>query len=262
MTEPVEVGSGDELVESELTLDRLVGGWHLFQLQKGHRFSTDDMITAWAGVRARPGAVRVLDLGAGIGSAGLQALWHLGEAARLTQVEAQAISHQLARRSIRHNGLQARVRSILGDLRDEQLGLDESGYDLVLGTPPYLPAGTGVCSPYPQRAGARMELRGNIFDYCRAAVRYLAPDGCFSFCHAGGDPRPRQAVEEVGLSIHQRIDVIFRSGKPPTIRVFVCGRERRTEAVETLVIRNAEGRWTGAYQALREDFAGVGTEGS
>ena len=29
------------------SLDQLTGEWSVFQLKKGHRFSTDDVVTAW-----------------------------------------------------------------------------------------------------------------------------------------------------------------------------------------------------------------------
>ena len=69
------------------TLDRLSGDWWIFQLRRGHRYATDDVLTAWAAVTARPEAKRVLDLGAGVGSVGLMALRVLAPDARLTSVE-------------------------------------------------------------------------------------------------------------------------------------------------------------------------------
>ena len=60
------------------TLDLLAGDWGIFQLRGGHRYSTDDLPTAWTAARARPSARRLLDLGSGIGSVGLVTLWRLG----------------------------------------------------------------------------------------------------------------------------------------------------------------------------------------
>ena len=59
------------------TLDRLAGDWWIFQLERGHRYATDDLAVAWAGLRARPDARRVLELGAGTGSVGLLTLMGL-----------------------------------------------------------------------------------------------------------------------------------------------------------------------------------------
>jgi tRNA1(Val) A37 N6-methylase TrmN6 len=58
--------------------DSLAGGWRIYQLRRGHRFSADDLLTAWAAVEARPEARTLLDLGAGIGSVGLVSLAKAG----------------------------------------------------------------------------------------------------------------------------------------------------------------------------------------
>ena len=67
-----------------VTLDPLAGDWKLFQLKRGHRFSTDDLLVAWCAQQARPGAQRLLDIGAGIGSVGLMTLAGMPEDAHLT----------------------------------------------------------------------------------------------------------------------------------------------------------------------------------
>src|SRR5262249_4009959 len=84
------------LTANDVTLDTLAGDWRIFQLRSGHRFSADDLLTAWAAVHAKSEARRLLDLGAGLGSVGLLALWRLSATAHLTMVEVQAISHALA----------------------------------------------------------------------------------------------------------------------------------------------------------------------
>ena len=100
-----------------LTDDLLCGDWRILQLRRGHRFSTDDVLTAWTAADLRPDARRLLDLGAGIGSVGLQTLWRMGPQARLWMVEVQEVSHQLARRTVERNGLGDRVVARHSDLR-------------------------------------------------------------------------------------------------------------------------------------------------
>lgn len=164
--------------EGELaTCDRLAGDWRIWQLRRGHRFSADDMLTAWLAADVAPGARRLLDLGAGIGSVGLMTLWRMDPAAHLTMVEAQEVSHQLARRTIVTNGLETRVEARHGDLRDPGVVPEADAFDLVTGSPPYIPLGKGVVSPVAQRAACRMELRGSILDYAQTAARAVRPDG-------------------------------------------------------------------------------------
>lgn len=124
--------------QSGETLSYLLGDWRLLQLERGHRWSVDDMVTAMvalqeaeiaatAGARVR----RTLDLGCGIGSVLLMVGWglrraemeacrqellksgtdkHWSDAELLRDfdvsafgVEAQEISAALARRSVAYN---------------------------------------------------------------------------------------------------------------------------------------------------------------
>lgn len=242
----------------DVTCDRLAGDWRIWQLKRGHRFSADDMLTAWMAAGLAPGAGELLDLGAGIGSVGLMTLWRMAPEARLTMVEAQDVSHHLARRTIETNALGARVSARHGDLRDPASVPEAAHFDLVTGSPPYIPLGKGVVSPVPQRAACRMELRGTIADYAVTAARAMKPDGWFVACFAAGDPRAEAAFPAAGLHLHVRQDVVFRAGQPPMI-VLLAGRhvpgplDRR----DPLVIRDPFGEWTDAYLDVREAMGTV-----
>src|SRR5688572_17481994 len=120
------------------TLDAISGHFRLFQLEGGHRFSTDDILTAWYGTSWAPSAQRVLDLGSGIGTVGMIAAWRL-PGARFVTIEAQADSVRLARKSARYNGLDDRYAIREGDFRDPSLLGEDERFDLVLGSPPYFP---------------------------------------------------------------------------------------------------------------------------
>jgi tRNA1(Val) A37 N6-methylase TrmN6 len=234
----------------DITLDILAGDWRVFQLRRGHRFSADDLLTAWAAVRAQPRARRLLDLGAGIGSIGLLALWKLPSEGDLTMVEVQALSHALAGRTVAHNGLGDRVTLYLMDLRHWPGG----NFDLVTACPPYLPLARGVRSQHAQKAAARFELYGNIFDYCRAAARSLADTGVFCFCHAADDLRPEQAIATSGLPLVHRQPVHFRATLPPRIALFTCAWRGAREDPPPLLIRDQQGRWTADYLSIREEM--------
>src|SRR6266571_1602688 len=106
---PVPPGaiSGLPAAEPGETLDAISGHFRIFQLEKGHRFSTDDVLTAWYGTSWCPSARTALDLGSGIGSVGMIAAWRL-PGARFVTVEAQSESVALARKSAKYNGLEDR----------------------------------------------------------------------------------------------------------------------------------------------------------
>src|SRR5712671_2896742 len=170
-------------IEPHETLDAISGHFRLFQLRDGHRFSTDDILTAWYGTSWCPTARTALDLGSGIGTVGMICAWRL-PGAKFVTVEAQGESVALARKSARYNGLTDRYEIREGDFR----GASERGqpcpretnateehadkavrapaalragekFDLITGSPPYFPTDAGVKSEHPQKLACRFELR-------------------------------------------------------------------------------------------------------
>src|SRR5689334_17449076 len=135
---PGALGNGPELEPGE-SLDAISGHFRVFQLIKGHRFSTDDVLTAWYGTSWCPTANSILDLGSGIGTVGMIAAWRL-PSARTVTVEAQEESVRLAKKSAVWNGLDSRYEIRLGDFRTSSVLKAEESFDLVLGSPPYFPA--------------------------------------------------------------------------------------------------------------------------
>lgn len=242
----------------------LAGDWRILQRVDGHRWSLDDLVTAWfaaEAVRERPPR-RHLDLGCGIGSVLLLLAWRY-PALESVGVEAQEVSHALARRSIAGDGAAARCAVRLGDLRDARVLDRGATFDLVTGTPPYLPPGTGRASVRVQCAPCRIEERGGIEDYCRAAARVLAPGGSFVAC-AGGtqDERVREAARAAGLAVARSRAIVPRAGKAPLLAVHALRRDdepcaedaldpRDGGALPPLVVRDLHGRWTDEFRAVR-----------
>lgn len=234
------------------TSDHLIGDWSIVQLARGHRFSTDDLAAAWRASLARPEARRLLDLGSGVGSVGLCTLARVHPEATLVAVEAQEISVACFRKTLARNGLQERVTSVHGDLRDPDVVSGE--FELITGSPPYVPVGSGVISPHPQKAGARIELRGSVFDYCRAARRWLAPGGRFCFVMLAADPRTEEAPVEAGLQVVERWDYVFGKRREPHIATLVCAHaeEDVPERVSgRLTVRGPDGEHTPEYRAFQ-----------
>ena len=224
---PGAKGEGPETEEGE-SLDAISGYFRLFQLKAGHRFSTDDVLTAWYGTSWVPTARTALDLGSGIGSVGMTAAWRL-PAARFVTVEAQEESVRLARKSCQWNGLDGRYEIRHGDFRDPGILSDEERFDLVLGSPPYFPPGSGATGDHPQKIACRFELRGTVADYCEAASRHLAPGGMFACVFPVNPPaqlaRVRRAARDAGLVILRWREVVFRETEPSLIGLFAMARE-------------------------------------
>ena len=242
-------GASEPKLSPDESLDALSGHFRIYQLQRGHRFSTDDLLTAWYGTTCVPSAATVLDLGSGIGSVGMIAAWRC-PGARFVTVEAQEESVRLARKSAAFNGLESRYEIRHGDFRETSALGDDERFDLVLGSPPYFPPGTGIEGDHPQKVASRFELRGDIGDYARVAAAHLAAGGVFA-CVFPEEQRERveAAARQSDLAIVRRRPVVFREGEPPLIALFAMTRahdlperlRHRTWVEPPLVIRTADG---------------------
>lgn len=210
----------------EVTCDQLTGHWRIFQLKRGHRFSNDDLFTAWRASLHAPESTNLLDIGSGVGSVGLSTLAKMNSPkATLIGVEAQDISHRLAKETVAMNGLGDRVQMLAGDLRNPNLFPAGTSFDLITGSPPYFPIESAILSPNSQRAACRVELRGCVYDYCEAARRWLAPKGCFCFVMVATDPRTFDAPGQHGLTILEHWDYVFKTGRNAHICTLVCARD-------------------------------------
>ncbi|MEJ7728589.1 MAG: methyltransferase domain-containing protein [Polyangiaceae bacterium] len=249
----------ETLAGDELTSDAVTASFRILQRRRGHRFSIDDLATAWEAGRAAPAPASVLDLGCGIGSVLLMMAWRFS-GAQCFGIEAQAISMDLARRNVRENGLAERVQLFHGDLRELTRDWPHGPCALVTGTPPYLPLGTAPASPDPQRAAARLELRGGVEDYLAAAARVLAPEGVVVVCSDGRTPeRVVKGAAVAGLCPVRRLDIVPRAGKRALFSVWTCAGSGRG-AFEHLevVMRDEQGERTEASREMRRAF-GLGS---
>ena len=255
---PPGAASAPDLPPDE-SLDALSGHFRIYQLRRGHRFSTDDLLTAWYGTTCVPSASTVLDLGSGIGSVGMIAAWRC-PGARVVTVEAQQESVSLARKSAAYNGLESRYEIRHGDFRDAAALRPDERFDLVLGSPPYFPIGTGIEGEHPQKVACRFELRGDIGDYARAAAAHLAPGGLFA-CVFPEEQRDRveAAARAASLAIVRRRPVVFREGEAPLVTLFAMIRSSdlpdhmrsRTWIEPPLIIRAADGSVHPEYAAVK-----------
>ena len=252
----------------EVTLDGLTREWSILQRKRGHRHSTDDLLTAWYAVTKVASATRLLDLGSGIGSVGLLTLWRFA-GAHLTAIEAQAISFRLLEENVAMNRLEARVTRIHDDLRHARAEVAPGAFDLVTGSPPYFDVKDGIVPADSQKAHARFELRGDVRDYAAAAKRALAPGGRFVLCFPTVQrERAERACRAAGLPVLSLRDVVPRAGLPPLFSLLACAHAEETDAAHaTLVeppylVRDASGVPTEEHVAARAIFGmGPGAAG-
>jgi tRNA1(Val) A37 N6-methylase TrmN6 len=168
----------------------------------GFRTAMDAVFLA-AGCKARAGDT-VLDLGCGVGAAGLCVMARV-PGARLTGVDIQPELINLARANAALNDMQDRTEFFVGDVRDmnspsaqaegpvlfvsqgppgQARGPDMS-FDHVICNPPYLAAGTYTPSPDASR-GLALGHAGQdttLADWVHAAHRLVKSRGTFTIIH-------------------------------------------------------------------------------
>jgi tRNA1Val (adenine37-N6)-methyltransferase len=247
-----------------LSDDAITGSFRILQRVHGHRYSLDDVVTAWEAARALPHAASCIDLGSGIGSVLLMLAYKL-RAARFVAVEAQRNSFELLTRNVARNELSDRVRPVFGDLRAvAHPELAPGGFDLVTGTPPYVPPGTATPSSDAQRAYARQEFRGGVEDYLHAGARCLRPGGRMVVCADARFPQRVLALApQLDLRVLRQRDVIPREGeKGPLFSVFTLARCEPTSPAAGApeldhcrwIARNAQGARSQDYLDMRAFF--------
>ena len=246
---PIPPGAADDtIVPADETFDALSGHFRIHQLRRGHRFSTDDLLAAWYGTTWVPSASAILDLGSGIGSVAMVAAWRC-PSARLVTIEAQADSVALAKRSAAYNGRLDRCDIREGDFRVAAMLGESERFDLVLGSPPYFPRGSGIEGDHPQKVACRFELRGDICDYARVAAAHLAPGGVFA-CVFPEEQRARaeEAARTAELVIVRRRPVVTRAADLPE------SMHDTTWIEPPLIVRTRDGSVHREYAAVKLAF--------
>lgn len=247
----------DEL--GDLSDDAIAGPFRILQRVRGHRYSLDDVITAWEAANTLPSALRCLELGTGIGSVLLMLAYKLPRAQFLA-VEAQRNSFRLATENVARNQLNERVTLIHADFRSVQWPEEHARFDLITGTPPYVPPGSATPSSDAQRAFARQELRGGVEAYVSAAAPRLSPEGRLVVCADARFPeRVEKSAQEMGLAIVRRRDVLPRAAKKAALfSVFTLAHAPSVAASPpeqlSWAARDEHGERTEDYRAIRTFF--------
>lgn len=131
--------------------------------------------------RARQGDM-VLDLGTGTGIIPIL-MEAKTEAAHLSGLEIQADSADMARRSVRLNGLEKKIEIITGDIKEADSLFGAASFDVVTSNPPYMTEHHGITNPNAPKAIARHELLCTLEDVIFQSSKLLKPGGNFFMVH-------------------------------------------------------------------------------
>jgi tRNA1(Val) A37 N6-methylase TrmN6 len=164
------------LADPDVTEDAVLGGrLHLRQPRRGHRVGHDAILLAAASGGAY--GERAIDLGAGVGSAGL-ALARRIPGLRVTLIEIDKALCELARQNVILNRFEERVDIVRADAA--HLDLPPATADRVLMNPPFNDPARQNVSPDASRALAHAADPDTLRAWAKSAARLLKPQGILS----------------------------------------------------------------------------------
>jgi len=243
---------------ARISEDVVLGGrLVLRQPRKGHRVGHDAILLAGA-CSARPGD-RLVDLGAGVGAAGLAVARRVdGLAVTLVEIDADLVA--LARENAAGNKLAARVRAICLDVAARPAAFAAAGMapgsaDHVLMNPPF----NAAAHPSPDRGRrlAHAATHGTLVQWTGAAARLLRPAGTLTLIWRadGLDGVLAALAKGFGaiaiLPIHPKTDA-------PAIRVLVRAVKASRAPLSLLpglILADAAGKPSAAAEAVLREGA-------
>lgn len=187
-----------ELRENERLDDLQRNGYRIIQNPDKFCFGMDAVLLSGF-VRVKPGA-RLLDLGTGTGIIPLLVAGKT-KAGHISAIEVQEESADMARRSVRLNGLGDRIDIVTGDLREADKFFDAASFDVVTCNPPYMIGQHGLKNPETPKAIARHEILCTLEDVVRTAAKLLKPGGYFCMVH-----RPFRLAEIINAMTEYRLE--------------------------------------------------------
>lgn len=214
-----------------VTRDAFLGGaLRLYQPERGFRAGIDAVLLA-ASVAveacARPGGtiVRVVDLGAGVGTAGLCLACRAHDVA-VDLVEREPELSEIARHNILANGFAERVRPLTLDLlsRAATDNLAADAYDHVIANPPFYTAPAARPPADALKAASHVFGAGDLDGWLRCMARLAKPGGHASVIY------PAENLGDLLQAFRSRFGAVTvrplhpRSGQP-AIRVIVTGKK-------------------------------------
>lgn len=240
------------------TLDTLFGGaLRLRQPARGHRAGSDAVLLAAA---CPKGAVRIVDLGCGVGTVGLRAA-QTSPGAEVVLVDNSAEIAEFCRENIDLNR-PTRARLVAADIMGRAFPgaeTDLAGWaDTVLTNPPFVTAGTVRRSPTALKASAHV-LEGSLDQWLVGALKCLAPKGHLVLIHRA-DAVPEILAALAGRFGDLRLRFIHPRADAPAHRLLVratVGSRAPVTVLPPLVLHGADGVFTPEAAAIHAGTAAV-----
>lgn len=237
----------------ETTDDTVLGGRvRLRQPRVGYRAAIDPVLLA-AAVPAAAGDL-VLDVGAGVGTAGL-CLASRVPGCRVVGLEIQRALVQIAGDNVAANGFDDRITMVTGDLARPPPRLAPASFAHVMANPPYLERERADPSPDPSTALATVEGEADLGQWLRFALLMVRSLGTVTVIHRA------DRLDAILAALHGRagdiaVHPLWPASGRPARRVIVQARRDGhgpTRLSAGLVLHGSDGRYSPEAEAMLRD---------
>lgn len=186
------------LKDNERIDDLQRNGYRIIQNPKKFCFGMDAvLLTGFAHAKATD---VLLDLGTGTGIIPLLMEAKYG-CRRLTGLEIQPESADMAMRSVELNGLSEKIEIVTGDIKEAGSLFPPASFDCITCNPPYMIGKHGIVNPQDSKAIARHEIFCTFEDVVRQTAKLLRPSGHFFLVH-----RPFRLAEIITLMTKYKLE--------------------------------------------------------
>ncbi len=182
------------LKENERIDDLQRNGYQIIQDSKRFCFGMDAVLLSGF-ARAKEGDI-VLDMGTGTGIIPIL-MEAKTKANKLTGLEIQEESADMARRSVLLNHLEDKIDIVTGDIKEADKLFKAASFDVITCNPPYMTGQHGLQNSSEAKTIARHEVMCSLEDVVKVAAKLLKPGGNFFMVH-----RPFR-LAEIMVLLHQ-----------------------------------------------------------
>lgn len=175
------------------------------------------------------------------------------EGSHFTGLEIQEESVEMAKRSVRLNGLEDKVTIDFGDVKNTEALYRASSFDVVTVNPPYMNEGGGLKNGYSPKTIARHEVLCSLEDVVDAAARLLVPQGRLYMVH-----RPHRLTDIMVTLRNHRLEPkrlrfvhSYADREPVMVLVeAVSNGKPMVKVMPPLIIYKEDGEYTGEIMKI------------
>lgn len=234
----------DLIYKHERVDDLQINNLKIIQNPDGFCFGIDAVLLANF-VRLKRNA-RVVDLGTGTGIIPIL-LAGKSRTSHITGIEIQEEVADMARRSVRLNKLDDRIKILNADLKEAENFLEVNQYDVVTSNPPYMHT-QGLINENDKKAISRHEIKCSLEDVIRVSSRLLKHNGRLFMVH-----RPIRLVDIMVYCRQYKIEpkrlqfIHPTYNKKPNLLLIECVKAAKPELkiLDPLYVYGEDGKYTG-----------------